>query len=109
MHSNNLNNPNLHHLYCIYDYEKREIYKFGISDKPINDFHSSDRIDEQVTLFNKVVDWERFKGRILIYDIKGRIPIRILEDETILKFLAKHGYLPRGNEGHRFLKDRNKH
>lgn len=105
MHSNNLNNPNLHHLYCIYDYETREIYKFGISDKPINGVHSSDRIDEQVTLFNKVVDWKRFKGRILIYDVKGRVPIRILEDKAILKFMAKHGYLPRGNDDHRFLKN----
>lgn len=102
-HSNQLDNPNLHHLYFIYDYEMQEIYKFGISDKPINAQESSSRIDRQVKLFDKVAGSKRFSGRILIRSIKGRLKARILEDAIILKFKKKHGRVPRGNEDHTFL------
>jgi URI fold toxin 2 len=34
-HGNSLKNPNLHHLYEIYDKEKNDVFKYGISDDPI--------------------------------------------------------------------------
>lgn len=105
-HSNLLDNPNLHHLYFIYDYELREVYKFGISDKPINTQNSSSRIDRQVKLFDKVAGSKRFSGRILIRSIQGRLKARQLEDAIILKFERKHGRVPRGNEDHTFLSGR---
>ena len=105
LHSNSLDNPNVHHLYCIYDFEKREIYKFGISDKPIINDRSSVRLMEQITLYNKVTGSKRFSGRILIRSIKGRRFARQAEDNIILKFKHKYGRFPRGNEGHKFLKE----
>jgi len=104
-HSNLLDNPNIHHLYLIYDAEQREIYKFGISDKPVNENYSSARLDYQLALFNRVAGWERFTGRILVHSIRGRLNARRLEDEVILKFRQKHGRFPRGNPKHQFLKE----
>ena len=103
-HSNLLENPNIHHLYVIYDFENREIFKFGISDKPVNKDYSSTRLVGQIALFNRVAGWKRFAGRILIYPIQGRPKARQLEDEAILKFQQKHGRFPRGNPEHQFLK-----
>lgn len=105
-HSNRLDNPNLHHLYFIYDFEMREIYKFGISDKPVNARNSSTRLEEQTKLYNKVAGLPRFSGKILIKSIQGRQKARILEDEVILKYEKKHGKFPRGNADHIFLSDK---
>jgi len=106
-HSNLLSNPDLHHLYGIYDFEKRVFFKFGISDKPIQKNSSSSRIFPQVTLFNRVADSKRFSGRILIYSIQGRRNARKLEDAIILNFKEKYGKFPRGNTHHQFLKESN--
>ena len=103
-HSNLLQNPNTHHLYFIYDFENREIYKFGISDKPVNRKYSSERLSGQVVLYNRVVGWKRFSGRILVYPIRGRLQARQLEDSAILKFKEKHKRFPRGNPKHQFLR-----
>ncbi len=103
-HSNLLDNPNIHHLYLIYDSEQREIFKFGISDNAVNEDYSSTRIDYQLALFNRIAGWKRFIGRILAHPIKGRLNARQLEDEAILKFQKKYGRFPRGNPNHQFLK-----
>jgi len=103
-HSNLLRNLNTHHLYVIYDFEKRECYKFGISDKPVTQAYSSSRLLGQLTLYNRVVGWKRFAGRILTYPIQGRLQARQLEDELIRRFQQKHGRFPRGNPKHQFLK-----
>ena len=103
-HSNLLQNPNTHHLYLIYDFENREIYKFGISDKPVNKKYSSKRLLDQVILYNRVVGWKRFAGRILFYPIQGRLKARQLEDAAILKFKEKYKQFPRGNPKHQFLR-----
>lgn len=103
-HSNLLENPNVHHLYVIYDLERREIFKFGISDTPVSEDRTSGRLDNQLALFNRVAGWKRFTGRILLYLIEGRLNARRLEDDAILKFQRKHGRYPRGNPDHQFLK-----
>jgi len=103
-HSNLHKNPNVHHLYLIYDFQEREIYKFGISDKRVNDGITSSRLTRQVMLFNRVAGSKRFVGRIISYPINGRLQARQLEDEWILKFKAKRNRFPRGNENHQFLK-----
>jgi len=103
-HSNLHENPNVHHLYIIYDFKERIIYKFGISDKPVSKDKSSSRLASQIKLYNRVAGSKRFKGRIISYPVNGRLKARELEDEWILKFIAKHGVCPRGNENHIFLK-----
>jgi len=103
-HSNLLQNPNRHHLYAVYDFEKREFCKFGISDKPVKKDFTSARLVSQVVLFNRIAGWKRFAGRILIYSIQGRVQARKFEDEVILKFQKRFGRFPRGNPKHQFLK-----
>ena len=103
-HSNLHKNPNVHHLYIIYDFQERIIYKFGISDKPVNNANISSRLTSQIKLYNRVAGSKRFAGRIISYPIVGRLQARQLEDEWILKFKAKRKRLPRGNENHQFLK-----
>ncbi|MEM9885153.1 MAG: hypothetical protein AAF849_04615 [Bacteroidota bacterium] len=82
----------LHHLYFIYDFEKKEVYKFGISDKPINSNNSSARLGEQIRLYNQVTGSPRFSGKILIKSIKGRHKARIMEDDAVLKYAKKLEY-----------------
>lgn len=36
-HGNSLNNPNPHHLYKIIDREDNDVFKYGISDDPIDE------------------------------------------------------------------------
>ncbi|MEN0003382.1 MAG: hypothetical protein AAF798_04540 [Bacteroidota bacterium] len=103
-HGNQLNNPNDHHLYGIYDYKEREFYKFGISDEEVKNGTSS-RILDQINLFNRVAGWLRFAGRILLFPISKRREARKQEDTTIHAFKKKYGRLPRGNPKHRFLKE----
>ena len=101
-HSNLLQNQNTHHLYTIYDFEQREIYKFGISDTPVIIQNTSARLRDQIKLFNKVTGWQRFSGRLLKYPIQGRFLARKLEDNAILTFHIKHGRFPRRNRNHQF-------
>ena len=104
-HSNLLDNPNVHHLYAIYDIRERELFKFGISDSDITADFSSNRLNNQLSLFTRVAGRKRFIGRILIYPIAGRLKARRLEDHAVRRFYKKHGRLPRGNPAHQFLKE----
>ena len=72
-HGNLNSNNELHHLYEIYDKEEEVIYKYGISYFPIDSDGLSQRLREQIALFNRVANSDRFVGRILIKNIKGRI------------------------------------
>lgn len=96
-HGNSLENDKVHHLYEIYDNELDDTFKYGISDKPIGKDGLSSRVREQVNMFNLVVGWIRFFGRILIKGIQGRKKARDLEDKHIDDYVEKQGKRPRGN------------
>lgn len=68
-HGNSLDNDKPHHLYEIYDEKEKDTYKYGISDDPIDEDGLSDRLRYQLNLFNRVVGYIRFIGRILIRNI----------------------------------------
>lgn len=97
VHGNSHKNKNKHHLYGIYDRGTRGIYKYGISDNPVESDGYSRRLRSQVNLFNRVVGWLRFFGRILVFDIPGRKRAEELEDIYIEAHKRKKGYRPRGN------------
>lgn len=96
-HGNSLENKNPHHLYEIRDEEEKDIYKYGISDDPIEDDGLSKRLRYQLNLMNRVVGWPRFLGNVLIENIPGRIKAREVEDSYIDRYREKHGRNPRGN------------
>ncbi len=96
-HDNSYENNELHHLYEIIDRANDDVFKYGISFKPIGKDGLSEQIREQVTLLNRVDKWQRFFARILIVNISGKREARRLEKEYIQNYIAKHGERPRGN------------
>ncbi len=65
-HGNSNENDNDHHLCEIWDTEENKVYKYGIPEDPIDDDGLSKRLRTQLALFNNLVNWVRFIGRILI-------------------------------------------
>ena len=96
-HGNSLNNEADHHLYAIYDSENDDVFKFGISHDPIDKDGLSDRIREQLSLFNLVAGFLRFFAKVLIAKIPGRRKARQLEDEHIEAYRKENGRNPIGN------------
>jgi hypothetical protein len=96
-HGNSKQNDKLHHLYAIDDAEENDIFKYGISDKPIDDDGYSARMREQIDYLNRAVGWFRFSADILIRDIEGRAKALDIEDAYITAYKKKNGRNPRGN------------
>ena len=96
-HGNSHQNKKPHHLYEIIDVQEEETYKYGISADEIDADDSSDRLRNQIKLFNLVANALRFIGRILMRDIPGRETAERLENEHIEEHVKKYGKRPRGN------------
>ena len=96
-HGNAKKNPKDHHLYAIYDSEENDVFKYGISDKPIKKDGYSKRMYEQTDFLNRAVGWFRYFAEVLIDKIAGRAKAREIEDEYIEAYKKKHGRNPRGN------------
>ena len=96
-HGNSKQSLNKQHLYVIYDIEENDIFKYGISDKPIRKDGYSKRMREQVDLLNRAVGWSRYFAVILIQNIFGREEALDIEDIHIKEYRAKYGRNPRGN------------
>lgn len=86
-----------HHLYEIRDNLENDLYKYGISGKPLNSDGSSPRATEQILLFNRLVGWIRYTGSILLTGISGRKRAEEIEEEYIKEYIKTHGHRPRGN------------
>lgn len=86
-----------HHLYAIVDKEGEDIFKFGISFEPIGKDGMSGRMRKQIAFLNRLYEWARFFGKIIIFDIPGREAARKLETEHIKDYEAKNGRKPKGN------------
>jgi hypothetical protein len=97
IHGNSNKNTKPHHLYAIYDKEKDDLFKYGISHDPIDADGLSDRLRNQLNFLNLAVDWERYYGKILIIHIDGREKAKAIETHYIDTFRAQFGQNPRGN------------
>lgn len=96
-HGNSFQNDKKHHLYVIYDSEEDDVFKYGISDKPIAKNGYSRRMTEQEDYLNRAVGWSRYKAIIIIEDIDGRIEALAIEQAYIDTYSSKYGRNPRGN------------
>ena len=96
-HGNSRKNKKDHHLYAIHDEEEDDVFKYGISDKPIDEDGYSRRMREQVNYLNRAVGWLRYFAKILIRGIKGKAKAIEIEEEHIDIYRKKHGRPPRGN------------
>lgn len=65
IHGNSHKNEELHHLYALDDIEKDDVFKYGISDDPIEKDGVSKRMRTQLDLFNIIAGSLRFVGRII--------------------------------------------
>ena len=97
LHRNSNQNDGPHHLYEIWDKGEDELFKYGISDDPIEADNLSDRIRDQLYFLNLSAGWVRYIGRIIQKDIIGRILAKQIEEEHIQAYLKNHGIRPRGN------------
>lgn len=96
-HRNSYENEELHHLYEIIDRVDDDVFKYGISCKPIDADGSSSRMREQVNHLNRIDRWLRFFARIILRNIPGKREAKRIETEHIQAYLEKHGERPRGN------------
>jgi hypothetical protein len=96
-HGNSNKNEREHHLYAIYDKEENDVFKYGISDKPIGSDGHSERMREQVDFLNLAVGWLRYFAEVLLRGLSPRPRARRIEDEYIDAYKAQHGRNPRGN------------
>ncbi len=80
-HDNSHENDQPHHLYEIWDEAETETFKYGISAKPIGEDGLSERVREQVSVFNLAASFLRYVGRILLRNIPGRAEAERIEDE----------------------------
>jgi URI fold toxin 2 len=97
IHGNSNNNTNPHHLYEIRDSVDDDVFKYGISDEPIDEEGQSDRMKLQVNFLNLGVNWLRFFARILLFDISDRRKAKRIEKEHIKNYKDLNGRRPRGN------------
>lgn len=96
-HKNSYKNEEPHHLYEIIDRVDDDVFKYGISCKPIGKNGTSSRMREQVNHLNRIDKWLRFFARILLRNIPGKMEARRIETEYIREYERKHGEKPRGN------------
>ena len=98
MHGNNKKNRRKFHLYEIRDTKEDDTYKFGISSDHISEKDQlSKRVRDQVNLFNRIVGFAQFVGKILIRGIIGRKKADEMEEEHIQHYTNQRGRRPRGN------------
>lgn len=97
LHGNSLSNPNPHHLYVIYDHQEQNVFKYGISDDPIENDGLSRRIRTQIDFLNRAMGSERFTGKVLFKNIPGRAAAKAKEDELIDLYFDEFKKKPRGN------------
>ena len=96
-HGNSYQNDKRHHLYAIFDREDESVYKYGISDDAVEADGLSERVREQVILFNRIAKWPRFFGVVLEREIAGRRKARAVERAFIRAFQVEFGRRPIGN------------
>lgn len=96
-HKNSYQNMRPHHLYEIVDKEDEDTFKYGISCEPIGKDGMSSRMRRQVNFLNRLYEWARFFGRVLLTDIPGKKAAREIETDRIKSYETKNGRKPKGN------------
>ena len=96
-HGNSLENENPHHLYEIRDTVGNDVFKYGISDDPIERDGLSKRMRNQIDFLNRAVGLPRFVGIVLLKNIAGRAKAKEMEDAYIDRYFDEHGRKPKGN------------
>ena len=97
LHGNSSKSNRPQHLYEIRDKQEDTVFKYGISDNPIDEDGLSKRIRDQLIIFNLAAGWERYYATVLIQNIEGRTAALKLEKEHIEAYEKEFGVKPRGN------------
>jgi hypothetical protein len=96
-HRNSHANMDVHHLYEIVDKETEDTFKYGISADSIDKDGLSNRVRGQVKKLNRLYEWERYFGRVLIKDIQGKSAACEIETKHIKDYELKNGRKPKDN------------
>lgn len=92
-HGNSIDNKRPHHLYEIRDIQENDVFKYGISQDPIESDGLSKRLRDQLSLYNVVAGFIRFFARILIKNIPDREEAIKVEKEHIQAYKEKQRVL----------------
>jgi URI fold toxin 2 len=96
-HRNSRENMDVHHLYEIVDKETDDTFKYGISADSIDKDGLSNRVRGQVNKLNRLYEWERFFGRVLVKNIQGNNAAREIETQFIKDYELKNRRKPKDN------------
>jgi hypothetical protein len=96
-HGNSLDNFNLHHVYIIVKNQDGDVFKYGISDDPIEADELSERVRKQVFEMNRAAEYDKYAAQILLMDIEGRAMAARVERNLIDAYYDKNGRNPIGN------------
>ena len=88
-HGNRNDNNNPHHLYEIRDSVDDDVFKYGISHDLIDEEGQSNRMKVQVNFLNLGVNWLRFFGQILLFNIPNKKEAKRIEDVHIQTYKNK--------------------
>ena len=76
---------------------ENDVFKYGISDDPIERDGLSRRMRNQIDFLNRAVGLSRFIGNVLLKNIPGRAKAKDMEDEFIDRYVDANGKKPKGN------------
>lgn len=98
LHGNSKRNENIHHLYGILDSEEQDdVFKFGITDDPLEADGLPRRPKDQALFLNRAVRWIRFFVKVFVTNIPGRAKAEEIERAYIDEYRKTHGRNPNGN------------
>ncbi len=96
-HGNSHKNQNPHHLYGIFERETEDVFKYGITDDPLDEDGLPHRARIQLRLANLAAGFLKFFAKVLLSGIPGRKEAERIEREHIEAYKQEHGSRPPGN------------
>ncbi len=98
LHGNALGSQRPQHLYRIDDMGDIDIYKYGISGKPLNKNGTSRRANSQANKLNRREGYTRYIPFVMLRNIPGRAAALAIEYALVCAYNKANGRNPEGNK-----------
>jgi URI fold toxin 2 len=91
IHGNSKNSTKKQHVYEIWDNQRHDTFKYGISGGALNVNGTSKRANGQANALNNIVGWMRYTAQVLYKNIPGRIRALAIELALVNRYARTHG------------------
>ncbi len=98
VHGNDKRSTKPQHVYQIFDWFFKIVFKYGISGSQLNKDGSSTRANSQVNQKNKDENEIRYSAEVLQTNIENREKALEIEKQLVTEFFEKTGLPPQGNQ-----------